>query len=115
VKGTGNMFLRPLASPQLNACQGFGMFAARLHASKCVGALDLTNCMFEPDGPLEVNVFFGRGRILARALTTEERANDLATLKKQLSAPEWKAIKLGYRFGSPDDAEEVLAQVETPA
>lgn len=109
------MSLRPLASPRLNACQEFGKLAARLHAAKCVGSLDMNNCTFEPDGTLIAMFSVGRGRILEHAPTIEERANDLATLKKQLGAPEWEAIKLGYRFNDPNDAEEVLAHVEPKA
>jgi hypothetical protein len=88
--------------------------AARLHAAMFVGGLDITNCKFEPDGTLIAMVSIGRGRILEHPLTIEERAKDLATLKKQLSAPEWEAIKLGYQFSAPYDAEEVLAKVEQP-
>jgi tRNA A-37 threonylcarbamoyl transferase component Bud32 len=106
--------LRPLGSPRLNASQEFGKLAARLHAATFVGGLDITNCKFEPDGTLIAMVSIGRGRILEHPLTIEERAKDLATLKKQLSTPEWEAIKLGYQFSAPDDAEEVLAKVEPP-
>jgi len=103
-----------LGSPRLNACQEFGKLAARLHAAKFVGGLDITHCKFEPDGTLIAMFSIGRGRILELPLAIEERAKDLATLKKQLSSPEWEAIKLGYQFSAPDDAEEVLAKVEQP-
>jgi tRNA A-37 threonylcarbamoyl transferase component Bud32 len=107
--------LKPLTSPRLNACQEYGKLAARLHAAKFVGGLDITNCMFEPDGTLKSMFSIGRGRILERPLTVEERANDLAALKKQLGTPEWEAAKIGYRFMSPGEAEEVLARVELPS
>ena len=107
--------LKPLASPRLNASQEYGKLAARLHAAKFVGGLDITNCKFEPDGTLKAMFSIGRGRILERPLTIEERANDLAALKKQLGAPEWEAAKIGYRFMSPADAEQVLALVEPPS
>ncbi|MGD0007376.1 MAG: hypothetical protein ABSE93_02365 [Terriglobia bacterium] len=109
------MRLKPLTSPRLNACQEYGKLAARLHALKFVGGLDITNCMFEPDGTLKSMFSTGRGRILERPLTVEERANDLAALKKQLGAPEWEAVKIGYRFMSPGEAEEVLSRVEHPS
>ena len=106
--------LGPLGSPRLNACQEFGKLAARLHAAQFVGGLDITNCTFQPDGTLIAMFSIGRGRILEHPLTIEERAKDLATLKKQLNTPEWEAITLGYQFSAPDDAEEVLAKVEPP-
>lgn len=110
--GLGKVFLKPLASPRLNACQEFGKLAARMHAIKCVGALDITNCTFEQDGTLKSIFGCSRARFLEHALSTEERAQDLATWKKEVSEPEWEATKLGYRFGAPDDAEEVLRFVE---
>ena len=81
--------------------------------AKFVGGLDITNCKFESDRTLIAMFSIGRGRILEHPLTLRS-APDLATLKKQLSAPEWEAIKLGYQFSAPDDAEEVLAKVESP-
>jgi hypothetical protein len=109
----GETSLPPLASPRLNACQEFGKFAARLHAAKFTGGLDITNCTFEPDGTFKSMFSTGRGRVLDETLTTQQRAGDLATVKKQLGTPEeWEAFKTGYRFGAPKEAEEVLAQVE---
>jgi tRNA A-37 threonylcarbamoyl transferase component Bud32 len=109
------MRLEPLAIPGLNACQEFGKHAARLHAAKLLGGRDITNCMFKPDGTLKAMFSIGRGRVLERPLTVEERANDLAALKKQLGAQGWEAAKIGYRFMSPGDADEVLARVEPPS
>jgi tetratricopeptide (TPR) repeat protein len=106
--------LTSLDSPRLNAAHEFGKLAARLHAAKFVGGLDITNCKFEPDGTLIAMFSIGRGRILEHPLTIEERAKDLVTVKEQVSAPAWEAVKLGYRFSAPDDAEEVLAKVEPP-
>lgn len=115
LKGRQKISLQPLPSPQLNACQEFGCLAARLHAKRFLGNLDMTNYVFEPDGTVKTMVSVGRGRFLEHALSIEERAKDLATLKTQLaSEPEWEAVKLGYRFGAPDEAEEVLRRMEQP-
>jgi hypothetical protein len=78
------LVLRPLGSPRLNASQEFGKLAARLHAAKFVGGLDITNCKFEPDGTLIAMVSLGRGRILEHPLTIEERAKDLATARPHI-------------------------------
>jgi tRNA A-37 threonylcarbamoyl transferase component Bud32 len=110
--GKEKSLLRPLSSPQLNACQEYGKLAARLHAAKFVGGLDITNCTFKPDGTLVSMVSLGRGRIVEQPLTIEQRTEDLTTLKKRLSTPEWEAVMLGYRSTAPDDAEEVLAKIE---
>ena len=112
--GIEKLFLKPLDSPRLNACQEFGKLAARLHATKFLGGLDITNLTFEADGTLKHMFSIGRGRVLEEALTTEQRAGDLAMVKQQLSEQkEWEAFKLGYRFGAPDAAEAVLARVDT--
>jgi tRNA A-37 threonylcarbamoyl transferase component Bud32 len=114
MKGWGEASSGPVGSPRLNACLEIGKLAARLHAQKALGLLDLTNFIYEPDGTPKALVSIGRGRFLEHALTIEERANDLATLKQQLSVPEWEAAKIAYRLGAPDDAEEVLRHVEPP-
>ena len=112
-KGMGRASSRPQAQPRLNAWQEFGEHAARLHASRCVGGLDIANCKFEADGTLLAVFSLGRGRILENALTAKERAGDLEAVKKQLTTlDEWEAFKLGYRLGAPAEAEEVLAHVE---
>lgn len=112
-KGMENPLLKPLDSPRLNACQEFGKLAARLHATKVLGGLDITNLTFEADGTLKHMFSIGRGRVLEEALITEQRAGDLAIVKQQLSEQkEWEAFKLGYRFGAPEVAEAVLARVD---
>ncbi len=106
-------FLKSLDSPKLNACQEFGKFAARLHASRFWGGLDITNLTFEPDGTLKTMFSTGRGRIMEQELSAEQRATDLASVKKQLEIPdEWEAFKLGYRFAAAAEAEPALALVE---
>lgn len=75
----------------------------------------MTNCRFETDGTLIAMFSIGRGRILEEALSVEERANDLASLKENLGEFEWEAIKLGYRFNALDDVDEVLAQADPPS
>ena len=113
-KGMETPLLKPLDSPRLNACQEFGKLAARLHATKFLGGLDITNLTFEKDGTLEHMFSTGRGRVLEEVLTTEQRAGDLAMVKQQLSEQrEWEAFKLGYQFGAPDVAEAVLARVDS--
>jgi tRNA A-37 threonylcarbamoyl transferase component Bud32 len=109
--GKEESLLRPLSSPQLNACQEYGKLAARLHAAKFVGGLDITNCTFKPDGTLVSMFSLGRGHIVEQPLTIEQRTEDLATLKKRLSTSEWEAVMLGYRSTAPDEAEEVLAKI----
>ena len=107
--------LTAAASPRLNACQEFGKLAARMHATRCVGALDMSNCNFEEDGTLVAMFSVGRARILEDDLTVRDRGDDLASLKEQLGASEWEAVKLGYRFSAGADAEEVLANADGPA
>jgi hypothetical protein len=76
----------------------------------------MTNCHFQADGHLIAMFSLGRGRILEDALTVHERAQDLASLKEALDgAPDWEAVKLGYRANASDDVEEVLASVDAPA
>jgi len=109
----GETSLPPLSTPKLNACQEFGKFAARLHATKFAGGLDITNCTFETDGTLKHMFSTGRGQVLAEPLTMQQRVGDLAAVKKQLGGrDEWEAFKAGYRFGAPNEAEEVFRQVE---
>ena len=105
--------LPPLAIPRLNACQEFGRFAARLHATRFTGGLDITNCKFEPDGTFKAMFSTGRGQVQEEPLTPQQRASDLAAVKKQLGGrDEWEAFKAGYQFGAPNEAAEVFGQVE---
>src|SRR5215472_12518559 len=104
--------MKPLPSPRLNACQEYGVLAGRLHAKNFFGGLDISNCIFEADGTLKAMVSTGRGRILDRALTLDERANDLAGVKKVLEPQEWEAFKLGYGHEAPNDAAAILSRGE---
>jgi hypothetical protein len=103
----------PLESPRLNCYQEFGKLAADLHSANIIGALDITNCTFEPDGTLKALFSLGRGRKLDHSLTIKERARDLAYYRLNMGVLEWEVMKRGYRFTAPIDAEEVLSGVDS--
>ncbi len=92
-----------------------GAFAANVHSASVIhGDLKLSKLIYadqrniKPLGERVITVDLGHATKLDRPITTSERAKDLATLKTSCTYIRWEAVKLGYRFKAPEEAEKVF-------
>lgn len=89
-----------------------GAFLAFIHATN-LRYVDATphNIGIDPELPLGERgrcIDIGAIFVPDHTITTLERAKDLTIMKMHCTLPRWEAVKLGYRFKAPKEAEEVF-------
>ncbi len=99
-------------SSELQIYFEIGAVLARIHATN-IRYVDAHpgNILIEPKHPLgeragcpDIGGLFSPGH----TITALERAKDLTIVKMHSTLPQWEAVKLGYRFKAPKEAEEVF-------